>query len=283
MKWGGEGVLTKKQIISLLIVIVILIPSVIILCDFLGWKNAVTTIRQNIPTEGTYVPYKWINGLGYVPLVWNGNIQAIIKLKANSDESLVKPYKISYWLKQDGDTAISDGYVDNDFIAVRSRPENDYNWQTIECYVAYVEIGEKIYTQKYVGDRAVDYPITREIINQYKDYVFADVSDPAEIEETTKFLLTFTHDSLNQFILNFFPNNVHQLFVSPNIYAYRLNEVISGQVKWEKVYEKVWTGQCKGKLLLVYSVDGNVKIKWFKDPYFSSGCSGSVWVFRDWR
>jgi hypothetical protein len=273
----------KSQIIALVVIIVMLIPSVIILCDFLNWKNATNVLKENIPTAGTSVPYKWINGFGYVPLVSFGNIQAIIKIKANSNESIVQPYQINYWLKLDGDAAFSDGFVNNDFIATHPRPEGNYNWQQIECYVAYVEIGEKIYTQKYVGEKAVDYPITREIVNQYKDYIFADVSDPAKIEEYTNFLLTFTHDSLNVFINSFYPSKVQQLSSAPNIYAYRLNEFTSGRVKFEKVYEKVWTGQCRGKLLLVYSVDGNMKFKWFKDPYFISTCGGSAWSFKDWE
>jgi len=35
----------KSQIIALVVIIVMLIPSVIILCDFIGWHNTMTFVQ----------------------------------------------------------------------------------------------------------------------------------------------------------------------------------------------------------------------------------------------
>jgi len=213
------------------------------------------------------------------PFVWNGNIKGKITVKASEAGKIEQPMKISYWLVQDKDSTISDGYVSNGFTVTRKRQEGDYRWQRIEGYVAYVEIGEKIYRKVYKGQQPVDYPITQEIIERIKTISFMKAKTPEEIAEYTKFLLTFTHDSLHNFIIDLFNKNPRDAFIIPNVYAYRLYQVIDSEIKWENVYEQEWTGQRKGKLLFVYSVDGNMKIKWFYNPVWY-GCGGGDIPFR---
>jgi len=190
--------------------------------------------------------------------------------------------KISYWLVQDGDSTISDGYIDRGFLVTRKRAEGDYRWKEIEGYVAYVEIGEKIYKTVDKGQQLVDYPITQEIIDKNKNNLFYDNESPEQIAEYTKFLLTFTHDSLHNFVIGLFNKNSRDILIIPNIYAYRLYQVIDSEVKWKKIYKQVWTGQRKGKLLLVYDTGGQMKIKWFYNPQWI-GCGGGGYQFSDWR
>lgn len=68
----------KSQIIALVVIIVMLIPSVIILCDFIGWHNTMTFVQQKIPTgAGTISPPIYIPHYGYIPFGWRGNFEKI--------------------------------------------------------------------------------------------------------------------------------------------------------------------------------------------------------------
>lgn len=268
-----------RNIVFTIAIIMILIGFLLGI-DALNWQNTLQLIKQNVPTGGSGSTY--VQGFGYVPFVWNGNITGKISIQASQDGTIVKPTKVSYWLVQDKDATISNGYINNGFTVTNQRADNDYRWHEIEGYVAYVEIGDKIYRTQYVGQKQVDYPITQDIIDQNRSNIFYDVGDPVKIEEYTKFLLTFTHDSLHQFIVDVFSKNQRDAFTIPNIYAYRLDQIILGQVKYENVYEQVWTGQRKGKLLLIYSVDGKERIKWFYNPQWI-GCNGGGYSFSDWK
>ena len=265
-----------KAVLSIAIVIII----VFMLVDFISWRTALDIIKKEMPTSG--IGGKWIKGFGYVPFVWNGNIKGKITVKSSYEEAKIEqPMKISYWLVQDGDSTISDGFVDRGFLVTRKRTEGDYRWEEIEGYVAYVEIGEKIYKTVYKGEQPIDYSITQEIIDQNKNNIFYD-ADQSKIIEYTKFLLTFTHDSLHQFVIDLFNKNSREVFIIPNVYAYRLDQIISGQIKYEKIYEQQWAGQRKGKLLFIYSTGGQMKIKWFYNPTWI-GCNGGGYQFSDWR
>jgi len=278
---GGFKIQSWNDVWRVVSSIAIIIVIVFMLVDFINWRAALTIIKENMPTSGT--GYTFVKGFGYVPLVWNGNIKGKITVKSSyEDAKIEQPMKISYWLIQDGDSTISDGFVDRGFLVTRKRAEGDYRWEEIEGYVAYVEIGDKIYRTAYRGQQPVDYPITQEIIDKNKNNLFYNDETPEQIAEYTKFLLTFTHDSLHQFIVNLFNKNPRDAFIIPNVYAYRLYQVINSEVKWEKIYEQVWTGQRKGKLLFIYTTGGQMKIKWFHNPIWI-GCNGGGYQFSDWK
>jgi len=276
------GIKIKSSEIKNWLTIVICVLIIIgFLADFVSWRQALNVIKKEIPTSG--IGYTFIKGFGYIPFIWNGNIKGKITIKSSyEDAKIEQPMKISYWLVQDGDSTISDGYIDRGFLVTRKRAEGDYRWEEIEGYVAYVEIGEKIYRTVDKGQQLVDYPITQEIIDKNKNNLFYDNESPEQIVEYTKFLLTFTHDSLHNFVIGFFNKNSRDIFIIPNIYAYRLYQVVDSEVKWKKIYEQVWTGQRKGKLLLVYDTGGQMKIKWFYNPQWI-GCGGGGYQFSDWR
>jgi len=276
------GIKIKSSEIKNWLVIIICVLIIIgFLTDFVNWRQALNIIKKEMPTSG--IGYTFIKGFGYIPFIWNGNIKGKITIKSSyEDAKIEQPMKISYWLVQDGDSTISDGYIDRGFLVTRKREEGDYRWEEIEGYVAYVEIGEKIYRTVDKGQQLVDYPVTQEIIDKNKNNLFYDNESPEQIAEYTKFLLTFTHDSLHNFVIGFFNKNSRDIFIIPNIYAYRLYQVVDSEVKWKKIYEQVWTGQRKGKLLLVYDTGGQMKIKWFYNPQWI-GCGGGGYQFSDWR
>ena len=276
------GIKIKSSEIKNWLVIIICVLIIIgFLADFVSWRQALNIIKKEMPTSG--IGYTFIKGFGYIPFIWNGNIKGKITIKSSyEDAKIEQPMKISYWLVQDGDSTISDGYIDRGFLVTRKREEGDYRWEEIEGYVAYVEIGEKIYRTVDKGQQLVDYPVTQEIIDKNKNNLFYDNESPEQIAEYTKFLLTFTHDSLHNFVIGFFNKNSRDIFIIPNIYAYRLYQVVNSEVKWKKIYEQVWTGQRKGKLLLVYDTGGQMKIKWFYNPQWI-GCGGGGYQFSDWR
>lgn len=261
----------------LMFIICLLIIGTVV--DFVNYRLTLDTIKKEMPTSG--IGYTFIKGFGYIPLVWNGNIKGKITVKAlYEDAKIEQPMKISYWLVQDGDSTISDGFVDRGFLATRKREEGDYRWEEIEGYVAYVEIGDKIYRTVDKGQRLVDYSITQEMVDKNKNNLFYNNESPEQITEYTKFLLGFTHDSLHNFVIDLFNNNIHSAFTIPNVYAYRLYQVIDSEVKWEKIYEQQWTGQRKGKLLLIYTTGGQMKIKWFYNPTWI-GCNGGGYSFSN--
>jgi len=76
MKWGGG--MRKLQITAIIVIIVILIPSVVILCDFIGFQNAINTYEKVLPTSAWVIqPPLYIPHYGYVPFGWRGNFQKI--------------------------------------------------------------------------------------------------------------------------------------------------------------------------------------------------------------
>jgi hypothetical protein len=265
--------------IKKLLILVICLSVIVGIVDFINWKSTSNIIKKEMPTSG--IGGQWIKGFGYIPFVWNGNIKGKITVKSSyEDAKIEQPMKISYWLTLDGDSTISDGFVNNGFLATKKREESDYRWQEIEGYIAYVEIGEKIYRTVYKGQQPVDYSVTGEIIDKNKNNLFYNEETPEQITEYTKFLLGFTHDSLHQFIVNLFNNNMKDVYIIPNIYAYRLDQIISGQIKYENIYEKQWTGQRGGKLLLIYDIGGQMRIRWFYNPtWIGCGLQGGGYQF----
>jgi len=68
----------KNSLLKTLLVIIISIIAIGILVDFLFWENTFEFISQNIPTGYSQaVPYKWMKGFGYIPLLWRGRFERI--------------------------------------------------------------------------------------------------------------------------------------------------------------------------------------------------------------
>jgi hypothetical protein len=59
----------------LIFIICLLIIGVVV--DFINYKTILNTIKKELPTEYQAVPYTFIRGYGYVPLLWRGNFSRI--------------------------------------------------------------------------------------------------------------------------------------------------------------------------------------------------------------
>ena len=159
--------------------------------------------------------------------------------------------------------------------------KNRESTKHVQMWVYLLSKGEKTYKKIYKGQIVVDYPITKDIINKYKNQIDPDKTmKPEDIA----WLCTFTHDSLHKYIIGFFERSeVMKLYSNPNHYAYRLNQIIVSQVKWKKVYEKVWTKRYKNAIIgIIYKIDGKTYLRVVKGGYFYN-CHGGKIMFSFWK
>jgi len=293
MKWGNEK--NKAQTIFYYLGTVVLILVIFfMLVDYISWRDAIGMIKKNLPSDASVILQEGNSSVKWNPLRWRGPLRGRVYLFSN--ESLTTESRDVNWNGENlKDVA---GFLDGSVrgisgvdIPLFQKSEIRYDGEKIlqnasgshsfHISVYLLDTGEKVYRDVFRGYEAVDYPITPSIITAYRESIDQERD---MTEEDVKWLCTFTHDSLHDFVLSFFrKNEVPKLFQKPNIYAYRLDQKISSQVEWKKKYEKVWTGERKGACIgIIYRVDGKVYVRVVYDAWWL-GCKGGGYIFNFWK
>ena len=296
MRWSREEH-RAKSIFYWVATAVLIAALVGMFMNFISWKDAIGLIKKQIPTQyGPHALYEGggMNNLHYTPR-WQGPLRGEVSLASDSDFNL-RTFRILYNTNQWKENLSGHfegtikGFSGLDFFLEKKSNylfygEKDVkNRETIkhvQMWVYLLNKGEKTYKKVYKGQVVVDYSITKEIINKYKNQIDPDKTmKPEDIA----WLCTFTHDSLHEYIVGFFERSeVMKLYSNPNHYAYRLNQIIVSQVKWKKVYEKVWTKWYKNAVIgIVYKIDNKTYLRTVKRGWFYS-CHGGNITFSFWR
>ena len=272
MRWGSEK--NKAQAIFYWIATAVLILVIIgMSVDFISWRNAIGMIKKQIPTQ--YSPHALYEGGGmdnlhYTPL-WQGKLKGRVYLSMDEDmnslgdgsfDGVIKGLSgVDFPLKYNKICWYGEGEF-----------KNKTTTKNIQMWVYLLSKGEKTYKQVYKGQVTVDYPITEKIVNKYKSQIDPDKTMKPE---DVAWLCTFTHDSLHKYIEG-------SEGVKP-YYAYRLDQIISSQVKWKKVYEKVWTKFRKNACIgIIYKVDKKTYIRVAYNAWRIS-CHNGGYIFSFWK
>ncbi len=278
MKWGSEK--DKAQTVFYYLAAIVLVLVILgMLTDFISWKSAVGMIKRNLPTNGAY------NGMEYkFNWLWfTKPVRFHIYLSSDEDLNLHTYYDTQYKKKVEG---LVDGVLpgvggfeapitQNEFETQASSAKG--MWQ-IKGNIYLLNKGKKVYKKVFVGYAPVDYPITPNIINTYKQSIDPDNDMTQDVIE---WLCTFSHDSLHQYIVKMFETGKQQeLFQKPGIYAYRLDSVIASQVKWKKEYKKIFTGKRTALLGIVYTIDNQTYFDFIRGAYRIS-CHNGGYVWSD--
>lgn len=272
--------------------VLIIAALVAMLFDFISWKEAIGLIRRNIPTQyGPVVLYDGGGGASgpHTLFNWKGP-RGRVYLSMNKDlvpHSYTKDGE-EIWGDFDGVIKGFSG-INLDLRKVSDFPEyfgegtfkNRTTQKHVKVWVYLLDKGKPVYKKVFVGNKPVDYRITPHIISLYKEQIDWD-NDMTQGDKD--FLCSFTHDSLHQFVIGFFQRGeVPKLFTKPNVYAYRLDQIVSGKVKFEKVYKEVLTNEREGACIgIIWNIDKKVYVRVVYGAWFV-GCHDSGYVWSFWK
>jgi len=272
--------------------ILLIVALVGMITDFINWKDAIGLIKKDIPVSGPNAVYI-AGGSRYTPFRWAGPLRGRVYL--TFDEDMKTPSLQTLGENRATGYGTFDGILrgfsgvnlifqkTSDFPSYYGETtiKNTNDTKDLKMWVYLLDRGEKTYKTVSTGQVPTDYPITREIVAKYKNRI-AFNNDMTK--ENVEWLCTFSHDSLHDYIVSFFKNGkTNQLFLSPNIYAYRLDQEISSQVKWKKTYKQVWTGERKGACIgAIYKIDDKTYVRViYNAMYLACGQNGGyIWNWK---
>ena len=310
MRWNREEHKAKAVFywIATAVLIIAIVCSILGI-NYISWKDAVGLIKQNLPTNARYLLHDGGEGAHYSPFRWRGNLHGALWIF--SDEKLnIKQRKVDW--NRDGNyvnsigrlTLSMKGYSIPD-VNLNSLSDLSFNKisttafkavkyvdssglvkykkvpHSLDIYLLLINKGEKEFKKVPDGWIVVDYPVTDKIIKKYKNQIDPDGTMTSK---DITWLKTFTHDSLHSYIVSFFESGkVPELSLAPNSYAYRLEQIISGKVKWIRKYKTVWTKKRKGATIgILYKFAGKTYIRILHNAYrISCGRGSYIWNF--WR
>jgi len=280
-----------KTIFYWIATIILIVALVGMITDFINWKDAIGLIKKDIPVSGPNATYIG-GGARYTPFRWAGPLRGRVYLTFDEDMETPRKETVEYNESGYGSfVGVLKGFSGVDFALQKISDFPTYYGKTtikrgsdtknLEMWVYVLNRGKKTYKTVSTGQVPVDYPITRQIIQKYKKQIDTDNN---MTEKNIDWLCTFTHNSLHNYILSFFKSNkTNQLFVSPNIYAYRLDQEISSQVKWKKTYKQVWTGERKGACIgVIYKIDNKTYVRVIYNAYWIH-CHGGGYIWSAWK
>jgi len=268
----------QSLVMSVLAVIVI----ILMLFNVIGWKTGLGAIKKQMSINGTY------NGLDDYKYNWLWFTQPVkfhIYLSGDEDMNLRTYYDRQFGKNVqgfiDGVLPKVGGFtvpiIDNKFDGYCSNIKGKWH---ITGQIYLLDKGSPQYRKVFVGYKTVDYPVTKEIINKYRKSIDPDKT---MTENDYVFLEKFTHDSLHDYIVSFFERGeTYKLFLKPNIYAYRLDQIISGQVKRVKDYKIEKTGYRSAKIGIVYKID-NISHFTFITGAWRIQCHDGGWVWSNFH
>ena len=281
-----------KDVQAIVLSVAVIIIIIAMLMDFINYKEAAGLIKSKVPTSGPNAVYM-AGGSRYVPFRWAGPLKGRIYL--TFDENMKTPHKevVGYpnvmgYGNFDG---VLKGVSGVNFVLQKKSDFPTYYGETtvkrkdekvdLKMWVYLLSTGKKTYKKVYQGQVPVDYPITRQIVAKYKNQIDTDRN---MTEKDVEWLCSFTHDSLQNYVVSFFENNkTAELFTAPNIYAYRLEQIISSQIKWEKTYKMVWTGERKGACIgVIYKIDDETYVRVIYNAYWIH-CHGGGFIWTFWH
>jgi len=291
MGWNREEHKAKAIFywIATIVLVFVLIGMTV---DFINWKEAISMIKEQMPTDAQYQLYNdgGRNNSSYIKSAfrWRGDLRGRVYLFSNEDMEFVdrnvrwndEPMTIS------GDfigslNKMSGLYFPLEKLEAHKILKNQTGEHKFDIWFYPLSKGVKVYETVYKGQVAVDYKIDDTIINKYKtalerNYKITD-SDIA-------WLKTFTHDELHEYVISFYKEGkVYLLNQKPANFASILDEKIFSQVRYEKVYEEQWTGWRKNADLgIIYKIDGKTYLLVVKDAWYI-GCKGGGYVWSFWE
>jgi len=282
MRGEGFRIHGWDDLVKVVLTIVIVLIIVSMLVDFMSWREAINIIKREMPTSG-FTGGKWLQGFGYVPFAWRGSLNAILFLRGTED-NLTTDGEV--WCKLENTKFIvqlKDGWGEYHITRTTIQDPHDpnygqpdYRFQDFTIFVKVLDKGEKVYVDKYVGQKEVDYPITKEIVEKNKWTLENDTQMPltSDIED---WLCSFTKFSLHQYVVGIFERG--EMIKGKDWFPYYLDNLLGP--KFENVYITEWNKTFKNvQLLVVYETEKEVYPLIWKTTAGYVGCGGGTWVFH---